>query len=178
MLIEHRYELCGPRPSPFALYGAISRQVPEAHGARWSISLCSQRRGFVVRGPMRAPIIDQIAVRSHRAIVRLAESVELLPARELWSPIVVIKLTQMPSNPVAFRSAIARHISERCTALGIEHAELGAERSVRVHGRGVRGFEVRARCSAAAAEALLVAGLGGKRSMGCGVFHDARSPWR
>lgn len=178
-MIEHRYDLAGPRPAPFALYGALSRAVPAAHRAGWAIAPCHLRSGFVIRGVEIAPDPRMVSIGGRDIPVRIVETAELRPTRELWSPIVVIKLTNMPDNAATFRATIARHVRERCTAIGVEHTELGAEREVRVHGRRVRGFEVRARTeNPTAGSRLLAEGLGGKRSMGCGVFHDARSPWR
>jgi hypothetical protein len=179
VLIEHRYELRGPRPAPFALYGALSRAMPEAHGAGWTIAPCHLRSGFVIRGVDVAPDPRAVTLGGRDVPVRIVESAELHPARELWSPLIVIKLTVMPTGAAEFRAAIKRHVRERCAALGVVDVELGAEREIRVHGRRVRGFEVTA-CAddAEAAARLLAVGLGGKRSMGCGVFHDVRSPWR
>lgn len=179
MLIEHRYELRGPRPSPFALYGALSRAIPDAHRSGWAIAPCHLRSGFVIRGVEIAPDPRAVVLGGRDVPVRIVESAELRPARELWSPIVVIKLTVMPVSPAEFRAAVERNVRERCAAIGVHQVELGAEREVRVHGRRVRGFEIVVRADDPdAAARLLASGLGGKRSMGCGVFHDAGSPWR
>lgn len=182
MLIEHRYEMRCPRPAPFALYGALSRVLPEAHRSGWTIAPCHVRSGFVIRGPDTAPDPRSIYLGGRSVPVRLVESAELYLATEsaidLWSPIVVIRLTAVPPAPAEFRSGVERNVRERCEAMGVVDVHLGVERTIRVHGRGVRGFEVRARCQQPGAAALLSTGIGGKRSMGCGVFHDARSPWR
>lgn len=177
-LIEHRYrvDLRGLR-SPFDLYAAISRVLPEAHGAGWAISPAGV--GFVVRGPERAPTLEGLLIAGSMRDVQLVESVALAPARRLRSSCVIVRLTDgAPDSVSALRARVETHVRERAAALGVR-VELGEPAGVRVHGRLIRGFAARAFADTdEAAIALLRTGIGGKRSMGCGVFFAEGQPWR
>lgn len=180
-MIEHRYRVDGARIGDgFQLYAAISRVFPAAHGARWAIARTLE--GFAIRGPEAAPAITAITI--HRpARVRLQESVPLAPSEFLRASIAIVRLTAPPpSSSTEFRQRVYEHVADRGRALGARDVRIGThELGVRVHGRLIKGFE--AWCwtpDADASIAIQATGIGGKRSMGCGVFFgvDVKdTPW-
>lgn len=177
-VIEHRYRVdLRKLRSPFELYGAISHVLPDAHGAGWAIAPAGP--GFVIRGPERAPKIERLFVGGSWQDAVLVQSVALASARHMHARCVVVRLTDGgPVTPRDFRRVVEEHVAARGRALGVR-IELGGPTGVRVHGRFIRGFEAHAVAhSDAASLALMREGVGGKRSMGCGVFFAVGQPWR
>lgn len=186
------------RDHGYALYGALSRAVPALHGTSWlavhpipgrltgsgSLDLAgsSQLR-------LRLPVeqIGQV-ISLTGAVLDVAGSrlelgpptvQQLHPAAVLDARLVVIKLTEGPSKPfdrAAFEQRFLAEAHRQLARHGIVGvAEIRGRGRITVSGRQVIGYAVRV--SALSPEhsiALQIHGLGGKRSMGCGVFRPSR----
>ena len=177
-MIEHRYHLAGSgRLDAFRLYAAICRALPCAHGAGWAIA-ARDGREFVIRGPDSAPQITRLDLDGDGSVT-LVGSTTIAPAPALSSRIVVIRLTRPPPlGDPEFRARVVAHITDRAEILGADHVEVSPDpQHVRVHGRAVRGYGVRVTTSDPKASLrVLELGIGGKRSMGCGVFFAEPTP--
>lgn len=174
---EHRYAArLDVLRSPFELYSAICRVVPHAHAAGWSVAPVAA--GFLIRGPDDPPRIRAIEVRGREMIVDFAGSHELEPALSLTARCVIVRLTGgAPKDTNELRARVDAHVQTRAAAIGAA-VRLGDPQAVRVHGRLIRGFSARAvPLTDAASLVLQRVGIGGKRSMGCGVFCAEGSRW-
>lgn len=174
---EHRYSAgLSLLRSPFDLYAAISRVVPEAHGAGWAIA--PTIAGFIIRGPSVPPGIKGLSIYGRDVRVDSAGTHDLESTRTLVSRCVLVRITGgAPVSEDELRRRVSAIVRERAAAIGVD-IDLGAARGVRVHGRLLRGFAARATASTDEASlALQRAGIGGKRSSGCGVFCAEGSPW-
>lgn len=164
-MIEFRYS-ASARVDPFGLYAAISRIVPFVHGAGLAIA---QRDGAVIVRAEAAPFERaELDVRGRRCVLSLRSSSPIVGASSLRAELVVIKLTRF-DHSVA-RSQFAAEATRQLEALGGGAVNVGAPGSVRVHGRLVEGYAVHVACAPGVGLALQTQGIGGKRSMGCGVF--------
>jgi CRISPR-associated protein Cas6 len=191
-----------PRDHGYALYGALSRAVPELHGASW---LAVQGIGAKLLGPdtltlhptgsLRVripldrigtvlPLAGKIVEISGRPLVIGVPSVlPLQPAPVLDARLVVIKLTGgvkhegLPFAPLDFATRFQAEAVRQLARLGITNElRILGRSSVKVGGQRVIGCAVQVVGLSAEQSILLqVRGIGGKRTMGCGVFRPARS---
>jgi hypothetical protein len=177
VLKEHRYLVSLARlRSSFDLYSAICRVVPEAHGAGWAIA--PAHAGFLIRGPSKSPRIVALTIGGRCERVEIGGTIDVEAARSLVARCVIVRLTNgLPSSHDEMRRVVDAHVQARASAIGVS-VELGQPRAVRVHGRMIRGFSARATTTSDCASIELQRlGIGGKRSMGCGVFCAEGSLW-
>jgi CRISPR-associated protein Cas6 len=187
-----------PRDHGYALYGALSGWIPSIHGADWIAihgfsgwALDAETMTLGVTGALRvrapAEKITELLVISGATLdvaghhVRLgALTVHALPpVSALDARLVVIRLTGGIARPFdraeferRFLAEARRQLAER----GIRgELELSGRRSLRVAGQRILGHSVRALgLSAEDSLKLQILGLGGKRTMGCGIFRPAK----
>lgn len=186
------------RDHGYALYGALSRALPQLHDARWwSVQMVPGRMitpdlldlggGSTLR--LRVPV-DKIAaviplagatLDVHGAALTLGPPAvhPLMPAPELDAHLVVIKLTHGLTKPFdgpAFNQRFEAEARRQLATVGVEgELSLRGRRAITVGGRRVIGHAVRvAGLAPEHSVKLQIAGLGGKRTMGCGVFRAAR----
>ncbi len=179
---------CIPVDHGYALYAAISRQVPEIHDAReigvQPIRATYGGEGLLYIAPysrltLRMPD-DRIRhylklagktldVEGHPLRIGVPEARTLLPIASVRSRLVTIKgFLDIGS----FLEAAERQLQ----SIGVRgEVLLGARRTFRVKDKQVVGFEVGI-TGLTAEESLTLQekGLGGRRRMGCGIF----VPWR
>lgn len=164
------------RSPPFALYGAISRVAPSLHGAGLGIA---QRDDFVVvRGDEPPRLPECVTVGGCRVALEYVGTLALQPSARLHATMVAIKTTRCdPSHP-EFRARVQSEVGRQLVAIAPSAtATLGDRWTVRVHGRSVVGCAVSVECAPTDAVAIQARGLGGKRSMGCGVFFPEVWTW-
>ncbi len=184
----------------YALYGALSRVMPSLHGASWigihgiaapaaGPDQLALRRGGTLR--VRIPLEHvaallalagkQIEVKGQPVIVGPPSIHALEPAEVLDARLVAIKLTGGAKRDQKFDNdefagrfiAEAKRQLERVGVVGA--LELRGRSSFEVGGRRVIGYAVRIReLSQDQSIVLQIAGLGGKRTMGCGLFRPSR----
>lgn len=170
----------------FALFGAISRLLPDAHesnnvgilpiagrqiGER-RIQLDDRSRltlrvpsAEIARWlPLAGKSVDVAGVSLH---VGIPEVRALIPATALRCRLVTTKNCQDQSR---FEAEIRRQL----TAIAVTDeaiVSIGKRRTIRIHGKEVVGYELVIE-GLAADESLAIQtiGLGGRRHMGCGVF--------
>ncbi len=190
-----------PRDHGYQLYGAISRAVPDVHGADWvGVHTIAAR----LAGPDMLSLQPQGALRLRTPIARIqqllrlagqqldigghtvsvgAPSIHVLePADVLDASLVVIKLTGGVKEEGSafdverFRARFLAEAERQLQRHGIAGTiEIRGRRSLRVGGRRVIGHALRVGGLSAEHSLLLqVVGLGGKRTMGCGIFRPAR----
>jgi CRISPR-associated protein Cas6 len=182
-----------PADHGYALYSAISRQLPALHGASWlGIELLSgipwhegiivlPTRGASLRLRIPADRYGQVIPLAGRRLdisghpLRLGIPVArpLQPAASLYARCVTIKKF---TDADTFLDAARRQLD----ALGI-HATLELptdeqsrprRRIIKIHGKSVVGFSLAAHGLNDEDSILLQSiGVGGRRAMGCGLFN-------
>lgn len=162
---------------PFALYGALSTALPEIHGA--GLGLAQRGRFLVVRGKDAPRLPVEVRVNGRAVRLTFVDRVPLRPAPRLLSPIVVVKTTGCGSSSPDFAARVGTELDRQLAAIAPSaKATVGTGRpTVRVHGRHVVGVPVTVDCRPDDSIAIQAAGLGGKRSMGCGVFFPEGWQW-
>jgi CRISPR-associated protein Cas6 len=182
-----------PADHGYALYSAVTRQLPALHGAPWlGLELLSGvpwREGVVVlptRGAqlrLRVPADRYAAVlplagkrldiAGHQLRLGIPTARPLQSAPSLYARVVTIKKF---TEPEPFLDAARRQLE----ALGVSATlELPLDeqgrfrrRVIRIHGRTVVGFSLAAHgLGDEDSIRLQTHGLGGRRSMGCGHFN-------
>jgi CRISPR-associated protein Cas6 len=187
-----------PRDHGYALYGALSRHVPSVHGASWigihGISGRSLKPEAVTLEPfgalrVRVPT-DKISMLLALAGATIEVSglpVEigaptvhaLTPVAALDARLVVIRLTGGIAKPFDSAEFEKRFVAEAQRQL-VEHGirgdlEICGRQSLSVGGQRVLGHSVRVLgLSPEDSIKLQIQGIGGKRTMGCGLFRPAR----
>lgn len=190
-VVDLAFRLTGatiPVDHGYALYGAISRVLPDLHADK-EIGVHPIRGRYVGEGSLHLTSGSWLMIRlpgdriraalklagkslkvdGHHFVVGVPEARALRPVTALYSRLVTIK-GFMEVEP--FLAAARRQLE----LLGVD-AELavGERRTLRVKDKQVVGFEVFAsRLDAEASLRLQEAGLGGRRHMGCGVFVPGR----
>jgi CRISPR-associated protein Cas6 len=191
-----------PRDHGYALYGALSRAVPELHGVGWlavhgigARSLGPETLTLHPSGSLRMRIpIDRIGavlplagknieIVGRPLVIGVPSVLPLQAAPILDARMVVIKLTNgarqdgLPFAPLDFAVRFQAEASRQLARLGIANElRILGRSSIRVAGRRVIGCAVQvAGLSGEHSIVLQVRGIGGKRTMGCGVFRPARS---
>lgn len=187
-----------PADHAYQLYGALSRAIPALHGADWigihgiaGKRLDAGRLGIEARGVMRVRIpADRVTALlgligatieiAGEAVAIGAPSVHVLtPVATLDARLVVIRLTGGIPKPFNVKAFESRFVAE-CQRQLAEHdirgdLELSGRGSLRVGGQRVIGYAVRVHgLSPDHSLKLQSVGLGGKRTMGCGLFRPAR----
>lgn len=187
-----------PTDHAYQLYGALSRAIPALHGADWigihGISgkrLETDKLAIDARGVLRVRVPpDRIAVLlalTGTTIEIAGQAVEigaptvhaLRPVATLDARLVVIRLTGGVPKPFNAKTFESRFVAESQRQL-VEHdirgdLELSGRDSLRVGGQRVIGYSVRVHgLSPDHSLKLQSIGLGGKRTMGCGLFRPAR----
>lgn len=184
----------------YALYAAISRAVPQLHGAPWlgihpvdgtlmpPAVILNRRSRLRLRIPLErinsglSLAGSELDVDGNTLVVGVPSVHALEPVRSVAARLVVVKLTSFPLSGTArvdeagARNAVAAELRRQMTAISAEgHLTVGKLREIRVAGRRVLGFSVRVGgLEPEESLRLQSAGLGGKRRMGCGVFVPAR----
>lgn len=191
-----------PRDHGYALYGALSRAIPELHGADWigihgigarllgSDTLTLHPKGSLrIRVPIDRiggvlPLAGRTVEIAGRSVVIGVPSVwPLQPAAVLDARLAVIKLTGGVKRegqgfvPADYEARFQAEASRQLERLGVEgELHIRGRSSITVGGRRVIGCAVQVvGLSAEHSVRLQVHGIGGKRTMGCGVFRPARS---
>jgi CRISPR-associated protein Cas6 len=182
-----------PADHGYALYSAITRQLPALHGAPWLglelISGVPWREGIIVlptRGAqlrLRVPAVrygtllplagKRLDIAGHTLRLGIPTARPLQPSPSLYARVVTIKKF---TEPEPFLDAARRQLD----ALGVNATlELPLDdqgrfrrRVVQIHGRTVVGFSLAAHdLSDEDSLKLQSAGIGGRRAMGCGIFN-------
>lgn len=151
---------------PFGLYAALSRHDASIHGSGIAIA---QHRGELVVRADRAPFLPRsVLVHGHRAAIGRPVERAIAPSSRLAADLVVVRFTGGLDGPIGdrFRAELERQLA----AIGGGGITVGRPGFVTVHGQKIRGFAVEVRCATEVGLELQRRGLGGKRSMGCGVF--------
>ena len=181
-----------PADHGFALYGAITRRLPSLHGVAWlGIELINgiprdkgvvalRARGTTLR--LRLPVdkLSQVLplagahlqLEGHTIRLGIPVARPLAPASSLYARIVSIKpFTDLEP----FLAAAQRQLTQRGIAGVLEPPRDGHTRSRRIitiHGRKIVGFSLAAHgLSDVDSIKLQTQGIGGRRSMGCGLFN-------
>lgn len=187
-----------PTDHAYQLYGALSRGIPALHGADWigihgiaGKRLDARRLGIDARGVLRVRIppdrITLLLGLTGATIELAGQGVEigapsvhaLTPVATLDARLVVIRLTGGVPKPFNAKTFESRFVAE-CQRQLVEHdirgdLELSGRGSLRVGGQRVIGYAVRVHgLSPDHSLKLQSIGLGGKRTMGCGLFRPAR----
>jgi len=173
-----------PSDQGYALYGAISRLIPEAHEADWlaietipgtargdGVTQLDRDARLKIRIPQdRVPLILKLAGKrleldSHAIRLGAPQIFLLKPATTLYARIVTIKGF---TEPEPFLDAVCRKLDE----LGVAGEQaIGPRRVVKVGGHTIVGFGLKIHeLSDEGSIILQERGLGGRRRMGCGIF--------
>jgi CRISPR-associated endonuclease/helicase Cas3 len=188
LTVELKFPFTGktlPTDQGYALYGAISRLVPEVHAANWfaleTIPGIARGDGTTQLDPhgklrMRLPqehvalLLKLAGKQLHlngQAIRLGAPEISLLqPSAALYARIVTIKGY---TEPKPFTDAVCRKLNE----MGIRgEVVVGPRRVLQVGNHKIVGFGLALHeLSDDASIQLQAEGLGGRRKMGCGYFN-------
>jgi CRISPR-associated protein Cas6 len=168
----------------YTLYSAISRLLPEIHGAK-NIGVHPIRGTYSGNGELMLRDSSRLVLRleserigeflklagkkldidSHNLRVGVPEVRLLRPRASLYSRLVTIKGFM---EPPAFLDAAKRQLEK----LGVKaEIQIGQRRTFRVKDKQVVGFEVTV-STLRDEESLRLqeAGIGGRRKIGCGIF--------
>jgi CRISPR-associated protein Cas6 len=187
-----------PRDHGYALYGALSRVIPSVHGASWiaihGITGARASTGEAARNGtgmlrVRVPaekIAELIAlagaaldVAGHPVTLGAPVIHRLTSVAALDARLVVIRFTGGIAKPFDQDAFDKRFVAEAQRQL-VKHEirgdlELCGRQSLRVGGQRIVGHSVRViGLSPDDSLKLQIHGLGGKRTMGCGIFRPAR----
>ncbi len=186
--VELKFPVTGktvPTDHGYALYGALSRLVPEIHEADWlaveTLPGTARGDGVTQLDPHAALRIrlpqDHVAqllplagkpleLDGHRLRLGAPQIYLLRPAPQLYARLVTIKGF---TEPDTFLSAVCRKLDE----LGMRgETTVGPRRVLRVGPHTVVGFALSIHDLSDEASLLLQErGLGGRRKMGGGFFH-------
>lgn len=174
-----------PSDQGYALYGAISRLIPEAHEADWlaietipgiargdGTTQLDREASLKIRLPQdRVPLMLKLAGKrlelDGHAIRLGAPQISLLePSPQLYARIVTIKGF---TEPEPFLDAVCRKLDE----LGVKgEPTIGPRRVVKIGNHTIVGFGLAIHeLSDEGSIILQEQGLGGRRRMGCGFFN-------
>jgi CRISPR-associated protein Cas6 len=187
-----------PADHGYALYSAVTRQLPALHGVPWlGVELLSGvpwREGVIVLPTRGAQLRLRIPADRHAAVLPLAGkrldiaghplrlgipiARPLESAPSLYARVVTIKKF---TEPEPFLDAARRQLEalDVSATLELPLDEQGRfrRRVIRIHGRTVVGFSLAAHGLADEDSLRLQThGLGGRRSMGCGHFNPIVRP--
>jgi len=185
-----------PADHGYALYSAITRHLPDTHGARWlAVELISGvpwREGIIAlptRGGalyLRAPADRYAAllplagkrldIDGHPLRLGIPSARPLTPAASLYARVVTIKHHM---EPEPFLAAARRKLTALGTTatLDLPHDDEGRfrRRILKIKDRTIIGFSLAAHdLSDDDSIKLQTLGLGGRRAMGCGIFNPIK----
>lgn len=186
--VELKFPIVGktlPTDQGYALYGAISRLVPEIHSDDWfaleTIPGVARGDGTTHLDPqgklrMRLPqehvslllklAGKQLNISGHALRLGTPEISLLAPASALYARIVTIKGF---IEPGPFTDAVCRKLDERAIR---GEVVVGPRRVLQVANHKIVGFALAIHeLSDDASIQLQTEGLGGRRKMGCGYFN-------
>ena len=186
--VELKFPFTGktlPTDQGYAMYGAISRLVPEVHAADWFAleTIPGTARGdgttqLDPQGKLRmrlpqehVPLLLKLAGKqlhlNGQAIRLGAPNINLLqPSSALYARIVTIKGF---TEPETFTDAVCRKLNERSIRCEVV---IGPRRILKVGTHTIVGFGLALHeLSDDASIQLQEQGLGGRRKMGCGYFN-------
>jgi CRISPR-associated protein Cas6 len=168
----------------YALYAAMSRVVPSLHSLR-DVAVHPVRGRYTGGHALRLTRMSRVAVRvphehlaaflplagqrldvdGHAIRLGVPDVRAIQPAARLFARLVTIKGFL---EAEAFRDAATRQLGRLGVAATLD---IGVRRTLRVRDKQVVGFEVIASgLDPESSIQLQVAGIGGRRHMGCGVF--------
>jgi CRISPR-associated endonuclease/helicase Cas3 len=174
-----------PSDHGYALYGAISRLIPEAHQTDWlaietlpgiargdGITQLDQQARLKIRLPQdRVPLVLKLAgkrleIDGHSIRLGAPQIYLLKPSSALYARIVTIKGY---IEPGPFLDAVCRKLDE----MGVKgEPVIGPRRVVKVGDHIVIGFALAVHeLSDEGSIVLQERGIGGRRRMGCGIFN-------
>lgn len=179
-----------PSDHGYAMFGALCRVLPELHDAPWwgLHTVRGQRtgQGAIVVGPgarlglrlpaEKIPVVlplagQTLSLDGHRITLGPPSVAAILPAEAVSTRIATIKGALERDE---FRVACERQLARMDVRAELQ---VGLRKVVRVGGRTVVGFSCRVSgLSGDASLALQIAGLGGRRRFGCGVFRPSTRP--
>lgn len=187
-----------PCDHAYALYGALSRVIPDIHGASWigihGISGRLLKSDVLTLGAMSvlrvrvpaAKILELLALTGvtlelsgHLVELGAPTVHELAPVSVLDARLVLIRLTggiPKPFDQAEFERRFVAEARRQLAGHGVRgDLELSGRKSLRVGGQRLLGHAVRVLgLSTDDSLKLQICGLGGKRTMGCGLFRPAR----
>lgn len=173
-----------PSDQGYALYGAVSRLIPEAHEADWlaietvpgiargdGTTQLDAEANLKVRLPQdRVPLLLKLAGKrleldGHAIRLGAPQIFLLKPSPQLYARIVTIKGF---TEPEPFLDAVCRKLDE----LGITgEPTVGPRRVVKIGNHTIVGFALSVHDLTDEGSIILQErGLGGRRRMGCGIF--------
>lgn len=187
-----------PRDHGYALYGALSRVIPSVHGASWiaihgivgtraSSNIGARDGTGILRVRVPAEKIGELIplagatldVAGHLVTLGAPVLHALTSVAALNARLVVIRFTGGIAKPFDRAAFDERFVAEAQRQL-VKHEirgdlELCGRQSLRVGGQRIVGHSVRViGLSPDDSLKLQIHGLGGKRTMGCGIFRPAR----
>jgi len=189
--VELKFPFTGstmPSDQGYALFGAISRLIPEAHGSDWlaietlpgtargdGVTQLDHEASLKIRLPQdRIPLILKLAGKrleldGHAIRLGAPQIFLLKPWPQLYARIVTIKGF---TEPEPFLDAVCRKLDE----LGVTgEPTVGPRRVVRVGNHTIVGFALAVRdLSDEGSIILQERGIGGRRRMGCGFFNPIK----
>lgn len=204
-VVDVVFPLTGPQAPAdhgYLLYSALSRVLPEIHQSHWcAVHPLSGRivgdalvlhKGsqLVLRVPAgRIPILlklagQRLSLGGDSLRVGAPSIRQVMPAAELKSLRVAIRLTEVPRRPdgvldrIKMASLVEEELKRQLQALGVSaQVQMGRRLRLTVAGRAFVAWQVTLR-GLSDDDSLVIQrrGLGGKRSMGCGVFAPCREP--
>jgi CRISPR-associated protein Cas6 len=185
--VELRFPVIGtalPSDHGYAMFGAISKVIPEIHSSDWlavetvqgaangnGITQLNDRAKLRMRAPQdRIPLILKLAgkrltVGDKTIRLGIPQIILLKPSTSLYARCVTIK---NHTEPESFLTAVAVKLDE----LGIAgEPELGNRRAFKVGNHTIVGYTLSIHdLTEESSIVLQERGLGGRRHMGCGFF--------
>ena len=173
-----------PSDQGYALYGAISRLIPEAHEADWlsletipgtargdGMTQLDQEARLKIRLPQdRVPLLLKLSgkrldLNGHTIRLGAPQIFLLKPWPQLYARIVTIKGF---TEPEPFLDAVCRKLDE----MGVTgEPTVGPRRVVKVGNHTIVGFALAVHDLTDEGSLILQErGIGGRRRMGCGIF--------
>lgn len=174
-----------PSDQGYALYGAISRIIPEAHEADWlaietipgiargdGVTQLDRAAKLKVRLPQDRVLLlltlagKRLELDGHAIRLGAPQIFLLKPSPQLYARIVTIKGF---TEPEPFLDAVCRKLDE----MGVTgEPAVGPRRVVKVGNHTIVGFALAVHeLSDEGSIILQERGIGGRRRMGCGIFH-------
>lgn len=174
-----------PSDQGYALYGAVSRLIPEAHEADWlaietvpgiargdGTTQLDAEANLKVRLPQdRVPLLlklsgKRLELDGHAIRLGAPQIFLLKPSPQLYARIVTIKGF---TEPEPFLDAVCRKLDE----LGVTgEPTVGPRRVVKIGNHTIVGFALAVHdLTDEGSITLQERGLGGRRRMGCGIFN-------
>lgn len=185
-----------PADHGYALYSAITRQLPALHGARWLglelISGVPWREGLIVLPTRGATLSLRIPANHYGDVLPLAgrrldldghtihlgipSARPLLPSPSLYARCVTIKkFTDAEPFLDAARRQVEAHGINATLELPLDEQGRFRRRILRIHDKTIIGFSLAAHnLSDDDSIRLQTTGIGGRRTMGCGIFNPIR----